>query len=198
MGYHGGHEPWFVIVEVRWPDKPLSAPEYVCRGSNQAPLTDEILKDQRFEGCTVVAATDEIDAQGIAECGAEVVWCRVSTGPGAVADEQARSCLIVPTAELHTILQRLALSKRLTFPERMRVLASRVGGEIQTEDRELIALGVACWYAYGRDDAVREQPQRRWLPRAEATQEAGPWEQESCDPEEDSLAQAVARLARGR
>lgn len=141
----------------------------------------------------VLAATDEIEAELVESIGYSLNWVRPVNGPGAVNDDQARACLNIPVAELETVLRTLATSQRLRFPASLGVLGRRAGGEMSLEDRELVALGLAVWYSYQRDDAIRHQvPKLQRMGERFDTQQQVPWETgETAESELDALISLV-------
>lgn len=173
IGYFGGTDPWISILETAWPDK-FQPPVYIARASRREGYETlvDLFSDRRIvtdldNPPALVCASDEIESELIESIGYSINWVRPVSGPGAVNDDQARACLNIPLAELETVLRTLALASRLRFPASLGVLGRRAGGEMALEDRELVALGLAVWYSYQRDEIIRHK-----IPRLDS-----PWRQ---------------------
>ena len=186
LGFVGGADPFIVAVETAWPD-PLSAPIYQARLSRHKGFTEiqKLAEDPRIKHDplpALICFTDELEATAIADMGWAVAWCRVISGPGTEKEAQ----VLVNVQELETVLRRLAEQKRLRFPKALGALGRRAGGELKTEDHELVALGLACWYAYQVHDRTRGKAEDAVSIRHAAMQPKGEietWESEILDLE---------------
>ena len=193
LGFCGGADPWISAVEVSWPD-PTKEPNYACRMSRHKGFLElQVLsadpRIRRGENLpALVAFTDELEATALADVGWAVAWYRPIRGPGAEKEAQ----VLVNVAELETSMRRLAEQKRIKFPRSLGALGRRVGGELTLEDRELLALGGAVWYAVQTHDRTRSQPKH--------PKEPLPWdENEIPDPErEGELSDLMDSLATRR
>lgn len=183
LGYVSGSDPHIVGIETAWPDSE-KPPVYQARLSRHRGFVElrTLASNPRVGHCSVVAWADEIEAESIAEIGFDIQWCRVIDGPGTEKEAQ----VLVNVAELETVMRRLAEEKRLRFPKTMGALGRRAGGAVDKNDRELVALGLACWYAYQVHDRTRGVPDDQISQRREAMKpksEIDQWEAELMDLE---------------
>ena len=187
LGYVGGADPFIAAIETVWPD-PEQAPLYQARLSRHKGFTElqKLADDPRIGHCTLVCWSDEVESEELSES-FDIQWCRVVSGPGTEKEAQ----VLVNIEELATVLRRLAEQKRLRFPKTMGALGRRAGGKVETDDHELVALGLAAWYAYqvwDRTRSVAKHPMQKEPP---------PWDDEIPDPEnEGELSDLMANLSR--
>jgi hypothetical protein len=159
VGYVSGADPYIVAIETLWPD-PTKAPIYNARLSRHKGFTElkALVNDKRIrirdEPPKLVAATDEVEADEVTSQGWNTYWVRPIRGPGT----EKEACVLVNVAEVETSMRRLAEDKRLRFPKSMGALGRRAGGDVDVADHELLALGLACWYAFQTYDRTRSQP----------------------------------------